>query len=59
MPTGCGAADMAIMFSYELIGQEHVELTAYLKGLLFLQLLSLEKSMLCGTPTDNPVQAVR
>lgn len=55
MPTGCGAADMAdYVFSYELIGQEHVELTAYLKGLLFLQLLSLEKSMLCGTPTDNP-----
>lgn len=41
-------------FEYGLVGQEHTELTAYIKCLLFLQLLSLEKSMESGTPTDNP-----
>ncbi|MGI6739127.1 MAG: SIS domain-containing protein [Christensenellales bacterium] len=55
VPIGCGTPDMVdYVFSYELMGQKYVELTAYLKGLLFLQLLSLEKSMLSGTPTDNP-----
>lgn len=55
VPVGCGTPDMVdYVFSYELMGQKYVELTAYLKGLLFLQLLSLEKSMLSGTPTDNP-----
>jgi tagatose-6-phosphate ketose/aldose isomerase len=42
------------VFAYEMLGQENIELTAYIKGLIFLQLLSLEKSILSGTPTDNP-----
>lgn len=55
VPIGCDTPDMVdYVFYYELMGQKYAELTAYLKGLLFLQLLSLEKSMLSGTPTDNP-----
>ncbi|NLM86863.1 MAG: SIS domain-containing protein [Clostridiales bacterium] len=52
---GCelpGKADYA--FLYEPVGVSNKELTAYIKGLLFLQLLSLEKSMESRTPTDNP-----
>lgn len=55
VPKGCSVPEgIDYVFSYELSKQENVELTAYLKGLLFLQLLSLEKSILSGTPTDNP-----
>lgn len=49
MPSGLDYA-----FLYEPVGAEYQELTAYIKGLLFLQLISLEKSMESGTPTDNP-----
>lgn len=49
MPSG-----LDYVFLYEPFGTEHQELTAYIKGLLFLQLISLEKSMESGTPTDNP-----
>ncbi|MGI6689648.1 MAG: SIS domain-containing protein [Christensenellales bacterium] len=49
MPSG-----LDYVFLYEPVDAEHQELTAYIKGLLFLQLISLEKSMESGTPTDNP-----
>ena len=49
MPSGLDYA-----FLYEPVGADYQELTAYIKGLLFLQLISLEKSMESGTPTDNP-----
>lgn len=41
-------------YSYALPGGAFAEITAYIKGLVFMQLLSVEKSLATGTPTDNP-----
>lgn len=41
--------------SYELCGEAaFADMTAYIKSLLFAQLLSLEKSLECGITTDTP-----
>ncbi len=42
------------VWQYRLTGAPFAELEAYLHNLLLLQLLSLEKSLASGVPTDNP-----
>lgn len=41
-------------FHYDIPDKAHSEMASYIKCLVFLQLLSLEKSIQTGTPTDNP-----
>lgn len=54
-PIGCRLPHgVDYCFYYDPVSLEHKEISAYIKCLLFLQVLSLEKSMQTNTPTDNP-----
>ncbi len=49
LPTG-----VDYQYAYECQSGKFAELCAYIWGLVFMQLLSMEKSLATGTPTDNP-----
>ena len=42
------------LYTYKVVDSAHAEMGAYALGLIVVQLLSLEKSLLVGIPTDSP-----